>query len=183
MFTGWFFSKKAESKLTKGEEKKPTLERLRKRAKELTEVDHSWRSTFECLGFENARKHAGFTDAEIKSIELQLKADRKELLKDENYLRERSYQLKVVDSSWTSYLFGPGYARRNAGFKWDEINAIEKQREIDDAAMRARHAKSFIKSFFSSDDPKKANPPSHKETDAIRERQAERRLSLRSAAK
>lgn len=178
MFYEWFFSQPADKKSIEAEEKKTTPEQLRKRAKELAEADASWRTKFECLGFENARKLAGFTPTEIADIKQQLKEDRKLLLQDPVYLRKRLYELKGIDSSWTAYFFGSSSARRNAGFEWDEIRAIEKQQAKDLAVQKAKQVTSIIGSFFSSAEQKETKPINREKTDAIIKKQAERKERL-----
>lgn len=149
------------------------IEYLRTRAKLLAKVDSSWAANCLCLGQDYARAKAGFSEDEILAIERQARDDHENTLKDPSYLRRRGKELEKVDSSWTAYFFGRSYARNNAGFKFLEITAIEKQLATDKKAREAKSSLSIITNIprnLFGDKEKKDNSI----TNQIKDRNAER---------
>jgi hypothetical protein len=114
------------------EEKKTSAdEHLLNRSNELARVDASWRAWFDslcCFGCKSARQSAGFTEIEIFDIDQYRKEVRKKQLESRSYLQIRAVSLQHVDRSWAATFF-KNYARKKAGFKDDEIAAIEKMQD------------------------------------------------------
>lgn len=104
------------------EKEQKEIATLRRRARELEQVDSSWATR--CFGRDYARFHAGFTSVEVYAIKKQAKIDRAAKLANPAYLRSRKVLLEKTKNSWTAYFFGEQFAKQREGFRDDEEHAI-----------------------------------------------------------
>lgn len=150
---------------------------LHRRAKQLAIVDSSWSCYF--FGEAKARADAGFGLDEILYIERQRRMDYENALNNPDNLRKRAKVLAEVDNTWSAFLNGKDYARSQAGFKFSEVRAIEKQLERDRVIATAqRNTHSFFSSaysYFFAPDPEKERQERRERLNDLREKHEKRK--------